>query len=140
MNQLRVHLDSLTALDTGMPVVRIIAGDDNLGTTQALLALQQDHTKDPVWEVFATLAHGSGYHIAVSGAAAQFQVLPAGKSFLDRGMRDDQHDDVPVVLTVELPEIAHTVSLSSDEDEEAATTCTSECTWPSPSMRRMLST
>ena len=82
-----------------------VAGDDNLGTTQALQALQRDHNEDPVWEVFDALAHGGGDHIAVSGAAARLLALPVGNSSRDPGLRKDHHAAVAVVRTVGLPDI-----------------------------------
>ena len=83
-----------------MPVVRIIAGDDNLSTAKTSQALQQNHANDPIWKVFSALAHGQGYHIAVSGAAAYVEAIAVGKSCVGSGIHNDQHDAVSVVLTV----------------------------------------
>ena len=81
------HLNAREALGTGMAVVRVIVGDDNLTTGQALEALHRETDVDPVWHVKAARAGGRGGHIAVSGAVARFVGIPVGKSFEGRGAR-----------------------------------------------------
>ena len=100
---LREHLETFKSPNQGVPVVRIIVGDNSLKTQQVQEALQREKNPDPVWKVFAALADGPGDHVAVSGATARFQPIAVGKSFEDRGVRNDQHDAVAIVLT-----LAHT--------------------------------
>ena len=86
------HLQTFTAPEPGMPVVRIMVGDNNLTSKQARECLQRERELDPLWEVLPALADGNGDHIVVSGATARFSAIPVGISFQDRGMRNDQHD------------------------------------------------
>ena len=55
-----------------MPAARTIVGDDTLATDRTLEALKRQANEDPVCQVIAARAGVSGYHIAVSGAAARF--------------------------------------------------------------------
>ena len=88
-----------------MPVVRIIAGDDDMGTAQALEALHRHHNEDPVWEVKAARVDGDTYHIAVSGAAARLLGIPVVMPFHDPGIHRDQCAAAGVALTVDLPDV-----------------------------------
>ncbi len=98
VKRVRQQLETYEAPEPGVPVVRIIVGDDNLSTEEAQLALQRENTADPFWEVHATLAGGNGDHVAVSGATAVVVPIAVGYSFKDRGMRNDQHDVVALAL------------------------------------------
>ena len=65
------------------------------------MRLSQRHTdNEALWEVFASPADLNGDHVAVSGAAARFRPIVLGNSFHDRGMRNDSHDAVAVVITL----------------------------------------
>ena len=101
MRQLRDRLDDYVFEDPGIPVVRIMVGDDNLISNEARWVLQ-DGIPDahPLWTVYPAPADRQGDHVAVTGAAARFQSIAVGASFQDRGMRPDSHDAVAVVITL----------------------------------------
>ena len=82
-----------------IPVVRIMVGDNNLDSHQVREALQRETDTDPLWEVYPAPADRQGDHVAVTGAAARFWRIAVGASFRDRGMRNDCHDAVAVVIT-----------------------------------------
>ena len=100
VKQLRVFLEEFTAPTAGMPIIRLIVGDDNLSTREAKEALQQVREADPLWEVYSAMKQGKGDHVAVSGATAMFIPIAVGKNFHNRGMRCDQHDALCVQLSV----------------------------------------
>jgi hypothetical protein len=75
---LRIHLDTFTAPEAGMPIVRIIVGDDNFSTDQACQALQRERNEDPLWEVYPAVGDKNGDHISVSGATAQVTDIAVG--------------------------------------------------------------
>ena len=56
MKLLRQTLETYEAPEPGVPVVRIIVGDDNLTSDEARQALQCVNAEDPHWEVHATVA------------------------------------------------------------------------------------
>ena len=95
----RQHLDGIAAPDPGTPVVRIMVGDNNLLPQQARQALQQCTANEPLWEVFAAAAGRQGDNVAVSGGSARVVPIAVGRSYGDRGMRNDAHDAVGVVIT-----------------------------------------
>ena len=101
---LRLHLDGIAALlSTGEPdtrVVRLIVGDDNLTAEEACEAFQRHTDDEALWEVFASVAERKGDHVAVCGAVARFKPIAVGASYRDRGLRNDAHDAVAVVLTL----------------------------------------
>ena len=96
---LREHLESLGA-DGDTRVVRIMVGDDNLKSLEARQALQQKTDAEPLWEVYAAVADRNGDHVAVNGADACFRPIAVGASFNNRGLHNDAHDAVAVVITV----------------------------------------
>ena len=100
VKQLRVFLEEFTAPMAGMPIVRLIVGDENLCTREAKEALQQVRETDPLWEVYSAMKQGKGDHVTVSGATAMFIPIAVGKNFHNRGMRGDQHDALCVQLSV----------------------------------------
>ena len=100
VKQLRVFQEEFTAPTAGMPIIRLIVGDDNLSTREAKEALQQVRETDPLWEVYSAMKQGKGDHVAVSGATAMFIPIAVGKNFHNRGMRCDQHDALCVQLSV----------------------------------------
>ena len=55
----------------------------------------------------AAFADLNGDHVAVSGAAARFRPIALGNSFHDRGMRNDSHDAVAVVITLRDSKVGH---------------------------------
>jgi hypothetical protein len=112
------NLETHAAPEPSVPVVRIIVGDDNLSAVEARQALQRVKEADPLWEVHATLAGGSGDHMAVNGATADFMPIAVGSSFEDRGMRNDQHDVVAFALRVR--------GASQPTDMDASSTAGSE--------------
>ena len=97
---LRLHLDGLEAPEVDTPVVRIMVGDNNLNSQQAREALQRHADDEAFWEVFASPADRIGDNVAVCGAVASFRPIAVGASYLDRGMRNDSHDAVAVVITL----------------------------------------
>ena len=97
---LRLHLDGLEAPEVDTPVVRIMVGDNNLNSQQAREALQRHADDEALWEVFASPADRIGDNVAVCGAVARFRPIAVGASYLDRGMRNDSHDAVAVVITL----------------------------------------
>ena len=97
---LRQHLDGLLPPEPETPVVRIMVGDNNLDSDQVRQALQCQYDKEAEWEVFASTADRSGDNIAVSGAAARCRPIAVGASFKDRGMCNESHDAVAVVVTL----------------------------------------
>lgn len=100
VQQLRRRLEEFSAADSEMPTVRLIVGDDNLSTEEALRAHQQMTEEDPLWVVLPALHEGTGDHVAVSGAAASAVNIPIGRSWEDKGMPHAQHDVVAVRLRV----------------------------------------
>ena len=100
MKQLRVFLERYTAPTPGMPIVRLIVGDDNLSTEEAKEALQRVRDVDPLWVVIPTCAGGGGDHVAVNGATATLIPIAVGLHFQNRGMRNDQHDALGLELRV----------------------------------------
>ena len=100
VKQLRVLLERYTAPTPGMPIVRLIVGDDNLSTDEAKEALQQVMDTDPLWMVYSAVKQGKGGHVAVTGATARFIPIAVGMHFHNRGMRCDQHDALCVELSV----------------------------------------
>ena len=108
VRHLREHLDNYVVDDSGIPVVRIMVGDNNLGSQHVREALQPETDAHPLWDVYPAPADRQGDHVAVTGAAARFQSIAVGASFEDRGMRNDCHDAVAVVITTRT---AHTRSL-----------------------------
>ena len=100
VKQLRVLLERYTAPTPGMPIVRLIVGDDNLSTDEARQALQREMDVDPLWEVIPTYAGWGGDHVAVNGATATFIPIAVGRHFENRGMRPDQHDALGLELSV----------------------------------------
>ena len=108
VRRLRDRLDDYVFEDPGIPVVRIMVGDNNLPSLHVREALQRETDADPLWEVHPSIAGKQGDHVAVTGAAARFQSIAVGASFQDRGMRNDCHDAVAVVITTRT---AHTRSL-----------------------------
>ena len=104
---LRDHLDGYV-FDPNIPVVRIMVGDNNLGSQHVREALQPETDAHPLWTVYPAPADRQGDHVAVTGAAARFWPIAVGASFHDRGMRNDCHDAVAVVITTRT---AHTRSL-----------------------------
>ena len=97
---LREHLDAVEAPQQGTPVVRIMVGDNNLDSKQVRQALQRRQDDEPLWEVFASPADFIGDNVAVCGAFAKFRPVAVGKSYEDRGMRNDSHDAVAVVISL----------------------------------------
>ena len=83
-----------------MRVVRIILGDNNLNAQDVRKALQRRTDDEALWEVFASPADLIGDNVAVCGAVATFQPIAVGASYRDRGMRNDSHDAVAVVITL----------------------------------------
>jgi len=108
VRQLRDRLDDYVFEDPGIPVVRIMVGDNNLGTQHVREALQPETEQHPLWEVYPAPADRQGDHVAVTGAAARFWPIAVGASFQDRGMCNDCHDAGTVVITTRT---AHTRSL-----------------------------
>ena len=100
VKQLRVFLEEFTAPTAGMPIIRLIVGDDNLSTREAKEALQQGRDTDLLWEVYSAVIPGRGDHVAVTGATARFIPIAVGMHFHNRGMRCDQHDALCVELSV----------------------------------------
>ena len=94
-----MHLDGLAAPDPGTPVVRIMLGDNNLLIQQARQALQRHTANEALWEVFPAPAGLRGDNVAVSGGSARVVPIAVGRSYGDRGMRNDAHDAVGVVIT-----------------------------------------
>ena len=80
--------------------MRSMVGDNTLDSQQVREALQRHTDDEALWEVFASPADRIGEHVAVSGAAARFRPIALGYSFADRGMRNDSHDAVAVVITL----------------------------------------
>ena len=116
VKQLRVFLEEFTAPTAGMPIGRLIVGDDNLSTREAKEALQQVRETDPLWEVYSAMKQGKGDHVAVSGATAMFIPIAVGKNFHNRGMRCDQHDALCVQLSV--PGASQPVKEAADQEAE----------------------
>jgi hypothetical protein len=106
------NLETYAAPEPGVPVVRIIVGDDNLSAEEARQALQRGTEANSLWEVHATPAGFGGDHMAVSGATADFMPIAVGRSFEDRGMRNDQHDVVALALRV------HAASQPTEADDK----------------------
>ena len=77
-----------------------MVGDNNLNSELTRQALQRHTDNEALWEVFASPADRSGDNVAVSGASARFRPIALGYSFEDRGMRNDSHDAVAVVITL----------------------------------------
>ena len=100
VKQLRVLLERYIAPTPGMPIVRLIVGDDNLSTDEARQALHRETDADPLWEVIPTYAGWGGDHVAVNGATATFIPIAVGRHFENRGMRPDQHDALGLELSV----------------------------------------
>ena len=100
VKQLRVLLERYTAPTPGMPIVRLVVGDDNLSIDEARQALQRETDVDPLWEVIPTYAGWGGDHVAVNGATATFIPIAVGRHFENRGMRPDQHDALGLELSV----------------------------------------
>jgi hypothetical protein len=112
------NLETYAAPEPGVPVVRIIVGDDNLSAEEARQALQRGAEVNSLWEVHATPAGFGGDHMAVSGATADFMPIAVGRSFEDRGMRNDQRDVVAFALRVR--------GASQPTDMDASSTAGSE--------------
>ena len=83
-----------------MPVVRLIVGDDNLSTEEAVQALQREKNTDPLWGVIPAVEEGRGDHVAVNGASVRLISVPVGRSFENRGTRNHRHNAVGVVISV----------------------------------------
>ena len=64
LNVLQEQLPTFGPLEPGMPVARMLVGDDNWEFEEAKAALQRNRDLDPLWEVYATPSLGSGDHIA----------------------------------------------------------------------------
>ena len=101
VRHVRVYLDGLAAPDPGTPVVRIMLGDNNLLAQQARQALQRHTANEALWEVFPAPGGLRGDNVAVSGASARVVPIAVGYSYEDRGMRNDSHDAVAVVITLD---------------------------------------
>ena len=99
VRMLRRHLDALEAPEAHAPVVRLVVGDNNLTSEEARQAFQRHTDDEPLWTVFAAPADGKGDNVAVCGADAYFRPVAVGASYSDRGMLNDAHDAVAVVLT-----------------------------------------
>ena len=97
---LRDELETYTAPQPDMPVVRLIVGDDNLSTEEAVQALQRKKNTDPLWGVIPAVEEGRGDHVAVNGASVRLIIVPVGRSFENRGMRNHRHNAVGVVISV----------------------------------------
>jgi hypothetical protein len=97
---LRVELEKYTAPQPDMPVVRLIVGDDNLSTEETVQALQREKNTDPLWGVIPAVEEGRGDHVAVNGASVRLIIIPVGRSFQNRGMRNHRHNAVGVVISV----------------------------------------
>ena len=97
---LRDELETYTAPQPDMPVVRLIVGDDNLSTEEACQALQQEKNTDPLWGVTPAVKEGRGDHVAVNGASVRLISVPVGRSFENRGTRNHRHNAVGVVISV----------------------------------------
>ena len=108
VRSLRDRLDDYVFDDPGIPVVRIMVGNNNLASQHVREALQPVTDAHPLWTVYPAPADRQGDHVAVTGAAARFWPIAVGASFHDRGMRNDCHDAVAVVITTRT---AHTRSL-----------------------------
>ena len=102
VRHLRLHLDGLAKIleNLNEAVVVLVVGDDNLTFQEAREAYQRQQNDEKLWEVHATPADLKGDHVAVCGAVARFCSIAVGASFTDRGMRNDAHDAVAVVLTL----------------------------------------
>ena len=74
--------------------------DNNLNAQHAREAVQQHTDDEALWEVFASPADRIGDNVAVCGAVAHFRPIAVGASYQDRGMRNDSHDAVAVVITL----------------------------------------
>ena len=87
------------------PVARLLVGDVNMTGVEAEAAMQD--TKTPkycaaaqrtkefeTWQIHTTEAGLSGDLFASMGCIVQKTDVPVGKSFAERGMRNDQHDAV----------------------------------------------
>ena len=131
VKQLRVFLEEFTAPTAGMPIIRLIVGDDNLSSREAKEALQQVRETDPLWEVYSAMKQGKGDHVAVSGATAMFIPIAVGKNFHNRGMRCDQHDALCVQLSV--PGASQPVKEAADHKAPGrlASVCLTFCASPS---------
>ena len=105
------HLSSLGQDLSNKPVVRVLVGDPNLTAEQAAAAVQEA-TKScsgtPLqfecglqkWEIHSS-EHGlSGDILFCSGAWIEPLLIPIGKSYAERGLRNDCHDAVGAVLKV----------------------------------------
>ena len=89
------------------PVVLVLLGDCQLTLTLAEQGIQQcqpdDMTEEDYrapWHVHATHAGLGGDLVFVKGAHAQSFDLPFGRSWPDRGTRNDEHDAIYVELKV----------------------------------------
>ena len=100
MRLLRDELETYTAPQPDMPVVRLIVGDDNLSTEEAMQALQQEKNTDPLWGVTPAVKEGRGDHVAVNGASVRWIRVPVGRSFANRLTRNHRHNAVGVVISV----------------------------------------
>ena len=108
VEKLRERLESFRVPRAHLPVVRIMVGDNNLVSQHVREAVQPGILAHPLWTVYPAPADRQGAHVAVTGAAARFSPIAVGASFQDRGMRNDCHDAVAVVITTRT---AHTRSL-----------------------------
>ena len=97
---LRDELETYTAPQPDMPVVRLIVGDDNLSTEEACEALQRKKNTDPLWGAIPAVDEGRGDHVAVNGASVRLIIVPVGRSLENRGTRNHRHNAVGVVISV----------------------------------------
>ena len=100
VTHLKRHLDRLGAPAPNTPVVRLVVGDNNLIAEEARQAFQRATDDEPLWKVYESPADLKGDHVAVCGADASFVSVAVGKSYKGRGMRNDSHDVVAVVLSL----------------------------------------
>ena len=99
VRHLQTHLDGYVS-EPNIPVVRNMVGDNNLNTQQVREAVQRVNDTDPHWRVYGTTEDRIGDNVAVEGAEARFLPIAVGASFRDRGLRNDSHDAVAVVITL----------------------------------------
>ena len=107
-------LQHLTGLEVDgwrdRPVMRVLVGDCNLDKHSAekvtqeakpprLTALQRDLQLSR-WQVLSTCDARKGDVMFVLGAFGEECMVPIGASFVDRGMRNDQHDAVAALLSI----------------------------------------
>ena len=97
---LRIRLEGIEPRDKGIPVVRIMVGDNNLTSDELKRALQRGDDEDLLWNVHHTPNDLRCDNVAVCGADARIQPNAVGQSYTSRDMNNDSRDAVGFAITL----------------------------------------